>query len=523
MTQRRLAVALTLAALAATPALAQERQPADAEPDTPVWRPQDLMAARPQMDPAPADVARLARGVADSLVIVKYVWDAEARRQELEGIGAVIGEDGLVAAPLSLVPTVLPDAQVKEFQILIPRPDGDPTEIDAELVARDERTNLVFIRPKKNGDSTTQPTTGPALAEAATRAADPDSDADMPAAAAVAYELKPVEMADGRPEVGDYVLSVGRLSESGGYQSYVNVSRVSANLRGPTPLVAVSRPLTGPGSVVVDTSGRVLGFVEVVDQRNPPFLTGRSALDLVSSGPNAFVPIGFYEASLGDVPTEGDPKIPDLGVERLTGLSKELREYYELGDTPAIQVGDVIDGGAAEAAGFNEGDVIVAVDGEPLERGDEADELPRILDRTLNRMDVGDEVTFTLLSPSRERREVTATLKERPAQVRQAERWYAEDLGFSVRELVFADRYARNLPQDTPGVAVAFVREQSNAAAAQMRPNDLVRKVNQTVVEDLEQFKTAYQEFREASPSEPVVLEVQRGSETNILRIEVPQ
>src|SRR5690606_4134389 len=108
-------------------------------------------------------------------------------------------------------------------------------------------------------------------------------------------------------------------------------------------------------------------------------------------------------------------------------------------------------------------------------------------------------------------------------QVREAERWYAEDLGYSVRELVFADRYVRNLPADTPGVAVAFIREQSAAAAAGLRMNDLIRKLNQNDVQGLADFREAYEAFRESNPNDPVVLEVLRGSETAILRIEPPR
>ena len=234
------------------------------------------------------------------------------------------------------------------------------------------------------------------------------------------------------------------------------------------------------------------------------------------------MPIEYYKLSLDDPPTS-EPKIPFLGAERLTGLTKELRQYYELGTTPAIQVGDVVEDSPAAAAGFKAGDVIVAMDGQPLERGDSPDELPAILSRTVGRMAVGTEVKFKLLDAARNEREVTTTLTERPKQVWQAERWYAEDLGFSVRELVFADRYLRKLPKDAPGVAVAFVRPQSNAQAAGMQNGDLIRKLNQDDVTDLAQFEEKYQAFRKSNPTDPVVLEVLRGSETNILRIEVPR
>ena len=107
---------------------------------------------RPDVDPKPAEVANVARTVADSMVIVKYVWDGEAARRELEGLGVVMNEDGLVVCLLDLVPTVLPDSQIGDFQILVPNPDADATEVKATLLSRDERTGLVFLRPAKDGE-----------------------------------------------------------------------------------------------------------------------------------------------------------------------------------------------------------------------------------------------------------------------------------------------------------------------------------------------------------------------------------
>ena len=523
MTYRPVFTVLALAALS-VPALAQERQQQAQNAA--------LLAPAPADNPSPAAVQSLKQRAADSLVVVKYVWDSEAARRELEGLGVVVNEDGLVVASLDMMPTVLPDSQLKEFQILVPNREQDPTEIKATLVARDERSGLVFLRPAKEGDeattqastqsstqSSTQPTSGPALAEAATRAAAPGATHPMPEEA---VEWKPAAFGSAEPRVGDYVLSVGRLSKDAGYVPYANVSRVSTTLRGPMPLVGVAQSLTGPGSVVLDAQGRVIGFVESTDRSSPPFLTGTNPLQLLGGGPNVFVPIEYYLLSLKDPPT-AEPKIPFLGAERLTGLTKELRQYYELGQTPAVQVGDVVQDSPAAKAGFKAGDVIVAVDGKPLERGDAPDELPAILNRTVVRTPVDTEMSFTLLDATKQKRDVTATLSERPMQVWQAERWYAEDLGYSVRELVFADRYLRKLPKDAPGVAVAFVRPQSNAQAAGMQNGDLIRKINQDDVTDLAQFKEKYQAFRKSNPTDPVVLEVLRGSETNILRIEVPR
>lgn len=446
---------------------------------------------------ADLDFAALRDEAAKSVVILQYVWDGEADRRELRALAIVIDDTGLVMAPADIMPAVLPDSQVTDFKILIPRRDGDPIEVDATLQGRDDRSAVIFVK------------------------ADPESAATQSTTRPITWT--PVEFVDAPLEVGQPLVSVGRLGEDGGYTPYLFTSRVATQLRGPLPTVAVDGNLTGPGSVVLNQAGQVVGVVEQIGRSNP-FLTGNDAVSMLSEPRNLFVPTSFFEPSLENPPTPESPVvIPYLGTERLTGLTSDLREYYELGDTPAVQVGDVVPDSPAAEAGIEPGDVIVKLNGEPLERGDMADELPEIFNRTLMRLETGQEITLTLLNPAKESRQVTAALAPRPRTPREAERWYAEDLGFSVRELVFVDRYLRKLPLDQPGVAVAFVRPQSNAAAAGVQNGDLIRQLNAQPVEDLEQFPTAYEAYRQENPNEPVVLEVLRGSETQILRIEAPR
>ena len=487
------AAALSATLLLTTPAFAQTTQPATAPATMPAFGPAlDFDAdAEPALDALdPAGVAALAEEAARSLVVVKYTWASEDARRELEGQGLVVGADGLVMFPLDLVPIQLPDAQLVEFELRLPRRDGDPTEVAATLVGRDERSGVAFVRPAV--------------------------DAGEP------VEWTPFAIATPRFVVGQPLVTVGRLPEEAGYTPYARGVRVSAELRGPVPSVLVDAPMANVGSAVLDTDGRLVGIVDRYG-RTSPFLTGLSSVDVVEGAPHLFVPAWFLAPSLAQPPIMGDPPVSFSGIARMTGLNEDLRGYYGLGDRPAAQVNDLLPDSPAVAAGIQEGDVLVALNGEPLERGDTDDEQPAIINRTLSRYQVGETVTFTLLNAAREERDVDVVLVERPKPVRAAERWYAEDLGFSVRELVTQDTYQRKLPSDTPGVAVAYIREQSNAAAAGVQPNDLVRRVNQAAVEGLADFQRIYEAAREETPDAPIVLEVLRGPETQVIRIEASQ
>src|SRR5690349_19971160 len=93
----------------------------------------------PATRPSAITAAALYERVTPSFVAVKYTWDFELRRQELTGPGLVISEDGLIMCPLGVFNMVIPDAQMKDFKILIPSQEHEADEIEAEFVGRDER------------------------------------------------------------------------------------------------------------------------------------------------------------------------------------------------------------------------------------------------------------------------------------------------------------------------------------------------------------------------------------------------
>jgi len=187
-------------------------------------------------------------------------------------------------------------------------------------------------------------------------------------------------------------------------------------------------------------------------------------------------------------------------------------------------VGDVVKDSPAEKAGLKPKFIIVKVNGKALERGDEPDEVAMILMKDLRRMKVGSDVTFTVITENdKPTTDIKIHLAPRPKQENQAKRFYAEDLGFTSREIVFDDTYFRKLPADQKGVVIALVKPASAAQAGKLQRGDLVTKLNQTPVTDVDQFKREYQAFRKAKPKEAVVLEAIRQGNDEIIRIEPPQ
>ena len=447
---------------------------------------------------------KLYERVKPSLVAVKYTWESELGRRELVGAGTVVGDNGLVICQLAVFDMRLPDEQLKEFKLVVPDPSGgDADEIDAKLLGRDERYNIVFLQPKEEATDQTK-----------------GSDAKP------AHKWVPIKFEETPVKLGETILSVGLLPEMAAYKPYVMESAVSATLRGEQPQVLVQGGgLACVGSPVFNLDGKAIGLV-VFQAGQTPFLNDPgTALNAINNPPRFFLPARDFLPALAEPPKEGTPvAMPWIGVPQTTGLTKDVAEVYGLENQPAVQIGDVIPDAPAAKAGLKRGDIVVKIDGQPLERGDQPEELPQIFRRQIIRAKVGQTLKLGVLRAKGEPlQEIAITTGEMPKRANTAKRWYAEDLGFASREIVFMDTYARRLKPDAKGVIVAMIRPQSAAESARLRMNDMITELNREPVSDVDQFRKSYEAFRKDKPKEAVVMVVVREGQTQTIRIEPPQ
>lgn len=440
---------------------------------------------------APEKARELYERVSPSIVAVQYVWETELGRRELTGTGVIVSADGLVVMSIGLADPRIPDDQMKDFKIIVPQKDADALEIDAVFAGRDERTNLAFAKTKET------------------------------------QQWTPVKFEEAAVNVGDDILSVGLLPKDAGYRTYLTTATASAQLRGEVPHVLVSGGLGAVGAPVFNADGKAIGIVNIQPEQ-PVFLNDqRRPLESVLTQPKFFVPTRDFAQSLQDPPVAGEPmKVPWIGVPQsaMSGLNQDVAEELGLKNVPAIELGDIIKGTPADKGGLKSGDIIVSVNGEPLERGDDARELPDILIRKLRRLKVGEKVTFSIATgKGQPTKDVVVTLEERPKMQNRAQRYWAEDLGLGVREIVFVDTYARKLAPDAKGVVVAQIKPQSSAASAKIQREDLITELNGQPVENIDEFQKSYEAFRKEKPREAVVLVVLREGNTQVMRIEPPQ
>jgi len=174
----------------------------------------------------------------------------------------------------------------------------------------------------------------------------------------------------------------------------------------------------------------------------------------------------------------GEVRRGSLGV-NIQDLTAELSEAFGVDkEQRGVVITHVLEDSAAEDAGLQAGDVVVAADGRPVRRV--AD-----LRNKVGLSPVGDRVSLTVVRDGKQR-EITAVIRETTLTT--------SDGGVLSRYLQGAS--IRNLRQgelnhaDT-GVLVEEVDAGSPAARAGIRPGDVIINANRQDVADLDQLKAA--------------------------------
>ena len=205
------------------------------------------------------------------------------------------------------------------------------------------------------------------------------------------------------PRVGALAIAMGNPQ---GFENSVTAGIVSGLNRdlpagGSTPalvdLIQTDAAISpgNSGGALVDRAGQVIGI-------NVAYLPPQAGA--VSLGFAIAAPVATDVAR--QLIETGEVSYPYLGIQPAQ-VTPELEEAFELGTDSGVLVDEVVDGSPADEAGLERGDVIVRLDGSPIEFVED-------IFSELREHEPGDEVTLTVLRDG-ERRQVEVTLGEAPA------------------------------------------------------------------------------------------------------------
>ncbi|MBI3268924.1 MAG: PDZ domain-containing protein [Planctomycetes bacterium] len=218
--------------------------------------------------------------------------------------------------------------------------------------------------------------------------------------------------------------------------------------------------------------------------------------------------------ALPDKPSKSGKELPKawLGV-RSQVVTPDVAKAIGSAGTKGFRVTEVLSWTEAANAGFQVGDVIVAIAGTKLtaSRPQDAEDLRR----TVEDLPIGDKAEFTVLRKGAEVK-LSVMMQEHPSSAIDAKSSQQKELEFAVREVTFPDRIEHKWDKDQKGVLVVDVTMGGWASMAGLQTQDLVVTIAGKEVSDIPSFE---KDMQEVLKSRPKVVEffVRRGYRTHFV------
>ncbi|MFW5810965.1 MAG: PDZ domain-containing protein, partial [Thermodesulfobacteriota bacterium] len=274
---------------------------------------------------------------------------------------------------------------------------------------------------------------------------------------------------------------------------------------------------------IVSAKGRVIGsgpyddFIQTDASINPgnsggPLLNTKgevvginTAIIASGQGIGFAVPINLAKDIIDQLQESGEVTRGWLGV-AIQDITPEIAEYYGIKEVKGVLVTEVFEDDPAEKAGIRVRDIIVSVNGRPVED-------TRDLTRLVAGLSVGQKTAVKVLrNGNRETFEVTIARREEEKILsrKDEDRKEEESLGIQVSEISpeIARRYGIS---EKEGVMVMDVESGSKAEAAGLMAGDIVKEINHEPVGSVEDFRRIIDGVDEGEPINLFIRRINRG------------
>src|SRR5690606_31312516 len=304
-------------------------------------------------------------------------------------------------------------------------------------------------------------------------------------------------------DVGDFVLAIGNPFGIGQTATAGIVSalgRSGINIEGYEDFIQTDASIN-PGN----SGGALVGLDGTLKGINTAILSPAGG----NVGIGFAIPSNMVQRVVGQLLEFGEVRRGRIGI-GIQDVTPALDEALDLGIDRGALVSEVEPGSPAEAAGIEVGDVVVAVNGDPIETSTE-------LRNAIGLMRLGETVTLTLIRDAKTREvEVRVSPAEDAAQAAEP-----GDTGESSRVQALEGAELMTLGPGDPrftgraGVIVTNVQPGSRAARNGLRPNDVIFGVNRMDVTTVEELRSALDSITGA-----IALRVEREGRQRFLTIQ---
>jgi serine protease Do len=304
-----------------------------------------------------------------------------------------------------------------------------------------------------------------------------DAETDVAVIKIEESNLPCIELADSDAlEVGEWVIAIGNPF---GLSHTVTAGIVSAKGRSQIGIADYEDLIQTDAAINLGNSGGPLLNLD-----------GQAVgINTAIIGPGGNVGIGLAIPSnmakhiYGQLKESGEVVRGFLGV-RIRDVTPDIAEFFDLDEAKGILIEQVTEDSAAEKAGLKRDDVVIELDGEPVDSAN-------TFRNRIAMYKPGSKVEMVILRGGR-RRTIDATLDARPDETAvaggQAET--RDQLGMTVQTLT--DELAERLGYEgLRGVVVTDVEPGSEAARQGIERGALIREVNREAIKNVREFNDA--------------------------------
>lgn len=287
-----------------------------------------------------------------------------------------------------------------------------------------------------------------------------------------AEQLTALPLADSdQLRVGDFVVAIGNpfglgqtvtsgivsaLGRSGlGIEGYENFIQTDASINP-----------GNSGGALVNLRGELVGINTAI------FSPGQKAGNI---GIGFAIPSNMVKQITEQLLEHGEVRRAYLGVQ-MQDISPELAKAFDIGSKQGAVVTRIEPGSAAEAAGLQVGDVVVAIDGSKLINADS-------LRNTIGLLMVGQSIQLDIVREGKSKT-LHATVQETKKKTTQGS-VHSKLSGATFGDIEESSPYFGK----TEGVMIYSVKQNSPAWNSGLRTNDIITSVNKQAISNLDDFK----------------------------------
>ena len=335
-----------------------------------------------------------------------------------------------------------------------------------------------------------------------------DAETDLAVLRVAEKDLASLALADSESlRQGQIVLAFGSPLGLDNSMTMGVVSAVARQLRPDDPMIYIQTDASinpgNSGGPLVDLDGRVVGINTLIFSQSG----GNEGIGFAA-------PSNIVRNVFDQIRRSGRVRRSRIGARTQT-ITPGLAEGLGLGRDWGVVVSDVTPGGAADRAGVRIADVVVALDGKPMENA-------RQLDVNLYQREPGQPVSLALLRGGREEL-VIVKAEERPDDPGRftprldAERDRVRELGFLGLDL--DDDLLTLLPplRARAGVLVAAAMPEASPTSDTLLPGDVIYSVNNRAVASKEQLRAT---LASLAAGASIVLQIERAGELRFVVLE---